>query len=120
MTAEEVAKKIVQVLDSKKASKVTLLKITDATIIADYFILATGNSNTQVRALSGEVEFQMKELGIEADHMEGFESGTWILMDFHDVIVHIFQPETRNFYDLERLWKDAQPVDISELVDPNE
>lgn len=114
--ARKIAEGAVKALGSKKAIDIKLLKITDLTILADYFVIATGTSTTHVKALADEVEFQMKEAGFEQGHLEGYHSNNWILMDYHSVIVHVFLEQTREFYDLERLWKDAEQVDISQLV----
>ena len=113
----EIAKTAVKALDGKKALNVKMLEITDLTILADYFVIATGTSNTHVKALADEVEFQLKEAGADQGHMEGYHSNNWILMDYHSVIIHVFQEKTREFYDLERLWRDAKEVDISDLID---
>ena len=110
-------KEMVKILDSKKAIDLQVIGIRDLTIIADYFVIASGGSTTQVKALADEVEFQLKEAGADQGHMEGYHSNNWILMDYHSVIIHVFQEKTREFYDLERLWRDAKEVDISDLID---
>lgn len=80
-------------------------------------VIATGTSSTQVKAMADHVEYELGESGISVSHIEGYRSNTWILMDYIDVIVHIFIDETREFYDLERLWKDGENIDISDIVD---
>lgn len=111
MTPLEIAKIAVKALDDKKGGDIKLLEIKDLTILADYFVLATGTSTTQVKALAGEVEHQMEKQGLTLKSREGYDSGGWILLDYNSVIVHIFQPSTREFYALERLWADALPVE---------
>lgn len=111
----EFAKKIAKILDNKKASDIKVLKIQDLTILADYFVIASGTSNTQVKALAEEVEYKLSQEGIEPNHVEGASSRSWILLDYGSVVVHVFYPETREFYDLERLWADAEPVEMEEL-----
>ena len=98
MTSKELAGKIVKILDSKKALDIRVIGISDLTIIADYFVLATGTSNTQVKALADEVEYQLKQQDIMPNRMEGYNSSSWILVDYGNVVVHIFQKDTRDFY----------------------
>ena len=85
--------------------------------MADYMVIATGTSNTQVKAMADNVEYELDNAGVSVSHIEGYRSNTWILMDYIDVIVHVFIDETREFYDLERLWKDGEEIDISDVVD---
>ncbi len=109
MTALELASKIKAVLEEKKARDVEIIDISDKTILADYFVLATGTSTTHVKALADEIEFVIREqTGRTADHAEGFESSRWILLDYGDVIVHIFHPDERSFYSLEKLWRTSR------------
>ena len=104
MTSEELANKIVSVLESKKGSDIEVINVEDKTTLADFFILATGNSTTQIKALADEVEYVLKnEDQIMAD-VEGRSGDKWILIDFKDVIVHVMHPELRASYDLESLW----------------
>lgn len=110
MTSEEKAKKIAEFLDDKKAIDIKILGIAQVSTLADYFVVCTCTSSTQLKACEDEVEEKMSELGYEAAHIEGYRSGTWILMDYSDVVVHIFMEETRNFYDMERLWADADEI----------
>lgn len=110
MTPLDIAKIAAKALDDKKGADIRILEIKDLTVLADYFVLATGGSTTQVKALAGEVEYQMEQNGLKLGHREGYDGGGWILLDYNSVIVHIFQPETRDFYTLERLWADAEPV----------
>lgn len=116
MTSLEKAKEIVKVLDNKKAKNIQMLEISKLSSLGDYFILASGGSNTQVKSLSEEVDEAMSKLGIESSRIEGAQTAQWILIDYADVMVHIFQEETRDFYSLERLWNDAPNVDITSLI----
>jgi ribosome-associated protein len=108
--------KIYKVLEDKKASDIKILYIGDLTIVADYFIIATGNSDTHVKALTDEIEKKLMEDGIFVGHIEGYNWGKWVLMDYGDVIVHIFQKPEREFYNLERLWADAKEIVLDNLV----
>lgn len=117
MESLELAKKIVTVLDSKKARDMKLLKVQDLTVLADYFVIASGGSTTQVGALSDEVDFRLGQEGIEPLRVEGASTKNWVLLDYGSVVVHIFYPEAREFYALEHLWADAQPVPLDFLPD---
>lgn len=106
MSTEELVNKIVSILESKKGSDIEVIDVKDKTTLADYFIIATGNSTTQIKALADEVEVLLKnEDQIFADHVEGRSGDKWILIDFKDVVVHVMHPELRAEYDLESLWK---------------
>ena len=118
MTSLETAKNIVKILDNKKAIDIGLIETKELTIVSDYFIIANGTSNTHVRALADEVEEEMKKLGVEPEHIEGRATG-WILLDYGCVLVHVFDPQSRAYYNLERLWGDAVQVDISDIVTPD-
>lgn len=112
MTSLETAKMAVKALDSKKALDIMVIKIQDISAIADYFVIATGTSSTHVKALADEVEAQLDEAGISVSHVEGYRSNSWILLDYVDVVVHVFSDEAREYYDLERLWQDGEIIDI--------
>lgn len=115
MNQTEKMEKIVSILDNKKALDIKVLKISELTTLADYFVIASASSTTGVRSLSDYVEEGLKEeLGLP--QKEGKDGYNWLLMDYGDVIVHIFYKETREFYDLEKLWIDAESVDISQIV----
>ena len=121
MTTQEKLEKIVKILDSKKAEDIQVIGITNLTIIADYFVNATGTSTTQVKSLADEVDFQLGQLGIEPRGIEGVRAANWIVLDYSDIVVHVFYRETRSEYQLERLWADGEQVDISHLlIDPQE
>lgn len=102
-------------IDDKKGKKLQVLQVGELTSIADYFVIASGTSTTQVKAIADEVIDKMKAQGEDAIHIEGFNSAMWILIDFADVVVHIFMEETRDFYGIERLWADAKHISISEM-----
>lgn len=116
MLQNEMIEKIVRTLDSKRAEDIQAIEIKDLTILADYFIIANGNSNTHTKTLAEEVEFQLSQLGIEPARREADSGNTWIILDYSDIIVHVFYKETRNFYQLERLWADGKPLDISSYL----
>ena len=100
----ELAEAIAEILDSKKGRDIRVLSVEGKTEIADYFVLCTGNSSTQIKALSGEVEFRTTERGVEPDRVEGRDNNTWLIVDYGNVIVHIFSREAREFYNLDKLY----------------
>ncbi len=116
MTSLEIAQEAVRALDSKKALELRLIGIREVSSLADYFVIATGTSNTHTKALADEVEFRLSQAGIEPDHIEGRNGNTWILLDYDNVIVHVFQDKTRDFYDLERLWKDGEQLSLEGII----
>ena len=116
MTPKEVAALAAKALDDRKGVDVTLLEITDVTTIADYFLICTCTSSTHVKSLCDAVEEAMDKAGEPALRREGHRSGTWVLLDYGCLVVHVFTEETRQFYDLERLWSDAKRVDLGEIL----
>lgn len=114
----EIAKMLVQVLDRKKGRDIKLLRIADHTIIADYFVICGGTSSTNVKALAGEAEYKLTQCGVEPLRMDGYSEGQWIAVDFGSVIVHIMNRENRDFYKLEKLWSEAESIDVSDLILP--
>jgi len=116
MTPNEIAGLVVNALDNKKAVDIKLLRTRDVTILADYFVICSANSSTQLKTLSDEVEKTLKEKGEAPLRREGRRYGGWVLIDFGCVVVHLFLKETRDFYTLERLWSDAEDVDISAII----
>ncbi len=106
----------VKALDSKKARDIKVLKVDDLTILGNYFVIASATSTTAVKALADEVEYQLGLKGVEPKSVEGHQSKTWIVLDYIDVIVHVFLENEREFYQLEHLWADGKPVDISQWV----
>ena len=96
---------------------IQIIKIADVSVLADYMVIATGTSSTHVKALADEVEYKLDQAGISVSHIEGYRSNSWILLDYIDVIVNVFDDEARDFYDLERLWQDGESVDLTGIVD---
>lgn len=110
--AKEIALKAARILDSKKARDIKILYVNQQTIIADYFVIAAGTSRTQVNALADEVEYKLGLEGINPTKVEGRGEGTWVLLDYDSVLVHVFNPQSREFYNLEKLWADGTPVEF--------
>ncbi len=110
---------LAKALDEKKGGDIQVLKTEELTTLADYFVLCTGMSNTQINALSQACEKVSDQLENPVHHVEGHRGGSWVLMDYSSVIVHIFEEEARTFYDLERLWSDATPVDLTGVLLPD-
>ena len=119
MTSRESAIVLAKALDSKKGMEIKVLKTEELTTLADYFVICTASSTTQIKALSDVCEEAMERNGERVHHIEGHRGGTWVLMDFSSVVVHIFMDEARKFYDLERLWGDAQEEDLSQVLKLN-
>jgi iojap-like ribosome-associated protein len=111
--ARELALQIATFLDNKKAKNIKVLYVSEQTIIADYFVIAGGTSSTHVNSLADEVEYQLSEKGIKPAKVEGQRSGSWILIDYSSVIVHIFSNEQRDFYKLEKLWADGTEIEFT-------
>ena len=110
---------LARALGSKKGQDIKVLKTGDLTTLADYFVLCTATSSTQVKAMSDACEEAVEAHGERVHHIEGHRGGTWLLMDFSSVVVHVFTDEARKFYDLERLWSDAQEVDLAQVLEGN-
>ena len=120
LTAKEVALEVTKALDSKKGIDIKLLRIEKVSSLADYFLICTGTSNTHVKTLCDYAEYTMVDvLGEPMLGREGHRGNSWELLDFGSVVVHVFTDEARKFYDLERLWADAEQVDLSNIVLPN-
>lgn len=121
LTGEEKAKKIAllaaKALDEKKAKDIKILYVNEQTIIADYFVIAQGNSRTQVNALADEVEYKLGLEGIQPTKIEGRGQGTWVLLDYDSVLVHVFNPQSREFYNLEKLWADGEEIPFEATED---
>lgn len=113
--AKKMAKLAYKALEDKKGEDIKMIDISEISVLADYFIIANGTSDSQVRALVDNVEEQLGKAGFEARQREGYGSGSWVLLDFGDVIVHIFDKENRLFYDLERIWRDGKLIDAETL-----
>lgn len=116
MTDNEILEIAVKAIDSKRGENIKIIKIDELTVIANYFIIANGNSTTQVKALADEVEFKLSQAGLEPKRTEGYQGANWIVLDYIDVVIHIFHKETRDFYDLERLWQDGVEISPEEFL----
>ena len=114
MTTREIALAAAKALEDKKGIHVKLLEVTEVTTLAEYFLICTGSSNTHVKTLCDTVEEVVELCGETLLHREGHRGGTWVLLDFGCLVCHVFTDETRQFYDLERLWNDAKPVALPE------
>ena len=112
----EIAEFMVKVLDAKKAKDIKLLHVEEQTILADYFVIATGNSTTQVSSLSEEIEFRLGQNNIKPLHIEGHRGDTWILSDYGSIILHVFSADQRDFYKIEKLYDEGSEVDISSMI----
>lgn len=110
-TPLEVAKAVETFLDNKKGRDIKVLHVEDISNIADYFVVCTATSNTHVKALSGEVEYQLERRGVNAYHIEGRDNNSWVVLDYCNVIVHIFNREARDFYNLEKLYENTTAVE---------
>ena len=120
-TPKELALLAAKALSDKKGKEIRVLEIAELTTLADYFVLATGSSNTQINALVDNVEKMLtEEAGEEPLHREGYRGGTWVLLDYGCIAIHVFNQEAREFYGLERLWQDGKPVDLTGVVDDRE
>lgn len=108
-------KKIVDALENKKAENIQLIDISEVSTVADYFIITNGTNVSQIQALSDNVEERLAIDGIRPRNIEGYNTANWILMDYNDFLVHIFDRESRNFYDLERIWRDGKAIDVQSL-----
>lgn len=118
MEPRDLAIKAASILDNKKASSLKVIHVHDVTVMADYFVIASGTSGTHVRSLSDELEFQLKQEGITPLRLEGSRAQNWFVLDYGSVIVHVFTPDARAFYDLEHLWADGESVALDFLEAP--
>lgn len=113
--SKEMARIAWNALSDKKGEDIKIIDITGISVLADYFIIANGNSDSQVNALVDNVEEELHKAGYPLKQREGQASGSWVLLDFGDIIVHVFDRENRLFYDLERIWKDGKDISVEEL-----
>ncbi len=111
MNSIEIARLAIRALEDKKAEEIKTIDISEVSVIADYFISANGTNRSQIQALSDHVEETLGKAGVPLRQIEGYQNANWVLLDFHDVIIHIFDKENRLFYDLERIWRDGKPVE---------
>ena len=120
MESRELAIRLARALDAKKAFNIHILEVEDLTTVTEYFVIATGNSTTHVGALADEAEFQLDREGVKVLRTEGHDGKRWVLLDYGCIAVHVFNAEAREFYGLERLWRDGTPVDLTGVVDAKE
>lgn len=115
MTSKELAKIAVKALDDKKGEDITIIDISEVSVVADYFIIAGGSNRSQIQAMADNVDECLSKNGGTLKQIEGYDAGNWVLLDFQDIIVHIFDKENRLFYDLERIWRDGKLINPEEL-----
>lgn len=115
MNSKEMARLAIKALEDKKAEEIKIIDISEVSVIADYFIIANGTNRSQIQALSDHVEETLGKAGAPLRQIEGYQNANWVLLDFHDVIIHIFDKENRLFYDLERIWRDGKLVETDSL-----
>ncbi len=115
LDSKEMTRIVYDALDEKLGKDIQIIKIDEISVIADYLIIASGDNSSQIKALLDHVEMKMQQNGVEQKRVEGNKNSTWILMDYGDIIVHIFSPEDRLFYDLERIWRDGKKIERTEL-----
>ena len=113
--SKKMAKLAYQALDEKLGEDIKVIDISGISVLADYFIIANGNNDSQVRALVENVEYVLSKEGFEPKQREGYGLGNWVLLDFGNIIVHVFDKENRLFYDLERIWRDGKSIDVDNL-----
>ena len=116
LTPKEIAYSVTKALDEKKGMNIKLLKIDKVSSLADYFLICTGTSNTHVKTLCDYAEYTLEQLGEPMLGREGHRGNTWELLDYGSVVIHVFTDEARKFYDLERLWADAEQVDLRDII----
>jgi ribosome-associated protein len=114
----EELKTALKAADDKKAADLLVLDISEIASFATYFLICSGDSSRQIQAIADEIEKKMKETGIKPNHIEGYRTAEWVLLDYSDLVVHIFSRKARAYYDLERLWRDAKKLDTKKLLRP--
>lgn len=114
-TAKELVKIAIDALEDKKAEEIHIIDISEISTLADYFIIASGTNRSQIQALADNVEEALGKAGLPLKQTEGYDAANWILMDYRDIIVHIFDKENRLFYDLDRIWRDGKLIDKKDL-----
>ncbi len=113
--SRKMAKIAYEALSDKKGEDIKVIDISEISVLADYFIIANGTNESQVRALVDNVEEQLSKAGFDAKQREGYGSGSWVLLDFNEIIVHVFDKENRLFYNLERIWRDGKEMNLEDL-----
>ena len=112
----DIAKAAVSILDKKKATNIKVLRVSDNTVLTDYFVIVTATSNTQMKSFADELDYQLSRCGIEPKSIEGEKESKWMLLDYYSVIIHVFTRDAREFYKLEKLWADAEEINIDDLL----
>lgn len=115
MNSNEIAKLAITALEDKKAEEIKVIDISEVSVIADYFIIANGTNRSQIQTLSDHVEETLGRAGVDLKQVEGYDNANWVLLDFRDVIIHIFDKENRLFYDLERIWRDGKMIEPASI-----
>ena len=116
-TIKELAQIAIDALEDKKAEDIRIIDISEISTLADYFIIANGTNRSQIQALADNVEEALGRAGLSLKQVEGYETANWILMDYRDIIVHVFDKENRLFYDLDRIWRDGKQIDVTDLAE---
>ena len=116
MDSKELLETVVKAADSKRAEEIVALDVANVSLLADYFVIMQANSERQVKAIAYEIEEKVAAAGVQVRDIEGKNAANWVLLDFGDVVVHVFRTETRQFYNLEKLWAEAPLVDVSDWV----
>ena len=115
MTSREMAKIASLAIDDKKGMNIKIIDISKISVLADYFIIASGSNRNQVQAIADNVQEELGKAGHDCKQIEGYQTANWILLDYGDIIIHVFSDEDRLFYDLERIWRDGQSIEMAEL-----
>lgn len=116
LMSAQLAQLVAQLMDDKKAKQVRILDLRNISPVADFFVIGSGSSTVQVRAIADHVEEKVQELAVPKHHTEGYPAGRWVLLDYGDVVVHVFHETERDFYNLERLWGDAPVIEVSSVA----
>lgn len=116
MEAKEMAKLAIKAMEDKKAEDISLIDISEVSVIADYFLIASGSNRSQIQAIIDNVEETLGRAGAALKQIEGYDTANWVLMDYGDIIVHVFDRDNRLFYNLERIWRDGKKVDIESFL----
>lgn len=115
MTSKETVKLIIDALEDKKAENIQIIDISEVSSVADYFIITNGTNKSQVQALADNVGEKLDRVGIHAKQVEGYSNANWILLDYTDIVIHVFDRESRGFYDLERIWRDGKLISADDF-----
>ncbi|MCR5715930.1 MAG: ribosome silencing factor [Lachnospiraceae bacterium] len=116
MELKDAVKSIVSIIEDKKGEDIRVIDISEVSVIGDYFIIASGNNRSQIQAMADDIDEKLGKAGLIQKNIEGYQNANWVLMDFGDIIVHLFDQENRVFYDLERIWRDGKVLDPSSIA----